>query len=186
MDGGKREYKQKWYLLRKLRDLLEIINGYKNITNEDFLSFTEDLEHELSLCQMYNFLKMHKGLAYDSNIPHSSCLCEVCENASLLVKGTNSSLKSSDILSPTAHDLVETNTCDSSSKYCMLGNCLECLKSGLSLSDFKTDVDLISFLQWQWVEKQIVKVNQTMPFDQVIPKWVEIISNLKRHMYRKH
>ena len=31
--GGKREYKQKQYLLRKLRDLLRIITGSKIITN---------------------------------------------------------------------------------------------------------------------------------------------------------
>ena len=34
-------------------------------------------------------------------------------------------------------------------------------------------------------EKKIVRVNQTIPFGQVIPKWVETTSNLKRHMYRK-
>ena len=54
-----------------------------------------------------------------------------------------------------------------------LGNCLECLKPGLSssaLPDFKVDVDSISFLQWQQVEKKIVKFNQTMAFGQVIPK----------------
>ena len=33
--------------------------------------------------------------------------------------------------------------------------------------------------------KKIVKVNQTMPFGQVIPKSVETISNIKRHIYRK-
>ena len=76
-------------------------------------------------------------------------------------------------------------TCDSSSKDCMLGNRWGGLKPGLSLSDFKTDVDLISFSLWQRVEKKIVKVNQTIPFGQVIPKWIETISNLKRHIHRK-
>ena len=33
MDDGKREYKQKRYLIWKLCDLLEIINGFKIITN---------------------------------------------------------------------------------------------------------------------------------------------------------
>ena len=88
-------------------------------------------------------------------------------------------MKSSDILSPTAHDLVETRTCNSSSKNYRLGNCPECLKLEQSLSDFKVDVELISFSQLQRVEKKIVKVNQTIPFGQVIPKWVETISNLK-------
>ena len=80
--------------------------------------------------------KMHKEVVYNSDIPHSFCLYEVCKNASVLVKGINSSLNSSDILSLTAHDLVETHTCNLSSKDCMLGNCPECLKPGLSLSDF--------------------------------------------------
>ena len=81
IDSGKREYKQKRYLLWKLRNLLEIINGSKIITN--FPSFTKPFERELSIRQMYNFLKMHKELADNSDLPHSSCLCEVCENASL-------------------------------------------------------------------------------------------------------
>ena len=87
-------------------------------------------------------------MAYNSGIPHSSCLCKVCENASLLAKG----IKSSDILSPTAHDLAEKHTCDLSLKDCKLGNCPKCLKPGLSISDFKADVHLISFLHWQQVE----------------------------------
>ena len=57
----------------------------------------------------------------------------------------------------------------------MLRNCPECLKPGISLSDFKADLDLISFLQWQRLGKKIIKVNQTMPFCQVIPKWEETV-----------
>ena len=129
--------------------------------------------------------KCYMEVAYNSDIPHSFCLCKVYGNASLLAKRINSSLKSSDILSPTAQDLVGTHTWDWSLKDCMLGNCPECFKLELSLSDFKADVDLISFLQWHRVGKKIVKVNQTMPFGQVIPRSVETISNIKRHIYRK-
>ena len=50
----------------------------------------------------------------------------------------------------------------------MLGNCPDYLKPGLSLSDFKSVVDLISFLQCQRAEKKIVKVNQAMSFGQYI------------------
>ena len=49
-------------------------------------SFTEAFEHELSFCRMCNFLKMRKELAYNSDIPHSSCLCEASEKTSLLAK----------------------------------------------------------------------------------------------------
>ena len=68
---------------------------------------------------MYNFLKMYMEVAYNTDIPRSSCICEVCKNTLLLAKGINSSLNSSDTLSSIAHDLVETHTCNLSSKdYC--------------------------------------------------------------------
>ena len=35
------------------------------------------------------------------------------------------------------------------------------------------------------IRTKIVKINQTMPFGQVIPKWVKTIRNLKKHRYRK-
>ena len=69
MEGGKRECKQKRYLLWKLH---EVINGYKIITNENFSLVTEFFERELSFHQMYNFLKMHKEVAYNSEISRSS------------------------------------------------------------------------------------------------------------------
>ena len=67
MDGGKREYKQKRYLLWKLPDLLEIIDGSKIITNENFPSFVEAFQHVLSFRPVYDFLKMHKEVAYSTS-----------------------------------------------------------------------------------------------------------------------
>ena len=71
-------------------------------------------------------------MAYNCEILHSFCLCEVGENASFLAIGLNSTLKSRDILLPTGHDLVETHTCDYT----------------LSLSESEAVVGLISFLHW--------------------------------------
>ena len=56
-----------------------------NISKNDTYFGNSSFEYD----QMYNFLKMHKEVAYNSDIPHSSCLCEVCENALLLAKGIN-------------------------------------------------------------------------------------------------
>ena len=50
MYDGKREYKQKQYVLWKLRDLLKIIDGSKIIINENFPLFTA-FEYELSFRQ---------------------------------------------------------------------------------------------------------------------------------------
>ena len=77
MDGDKREYKQERYLIQKLRNLLEIINGSKIIINENFPSLTEAFEHELSFRQMLNFLKMHKEKVYYSYMPLFLSLCQV-------------------------------------------------------------------------------------------------------------
>ena len=63
MDSGKTVYKQKRYLLWKL---IRSYNGSKIITRS--------FEYKLSFRQMYNFLKMHKEVVYNSDIPHSSCL----------------------------------------------------------------------------------------------------------------
>ena len=61
----------------------------------------------------------------------------------MMTSHTFPSLKSNDILLPNAGNLVERHTCYSSSKDYMLGNYQEYLKPGLSLSDFKADIDLI-------------------------------------------
>ena len=63
MDHGKRQSKQKRYLLWKIRDLLGIINATKVITNEHYACFPETFQRDLSFRQMYEFLKGHKELA---------------------------------------------------------------------------------------------------------------------------
>ena len=72
MDCGKWEQKQKRYLLWRPRHLLEIIIGSKIITDENFPLFTETFKHELSSRQTYSFLKVHKEVVYNSDVPHSS------------------------------------------------------------------------------------------------------------------
>ena len=52
MDHGKRQYKQKRCLLWKIRDLLGIINASKVIINEQYASFPETFERDLSFRQL--------------------------------------------------------------------------------------------------------------------------------------
>ena len=184
MDHGKRQYKQKRYLLWKIRDLLGIINVSKVITNEQYASFPEMFQRDLSFRQLYEFLKGHKELAWNDQTPQSSCLCELCENAVLLAKGINSSLKSK-ILATNVPDLVEANACDSSQDVCMVRECELCLTSNLPLSDFDEENTTISFLNWQRVDKNIAKINQSLSFDQATEKWNSTILTIKKHIYRK-
>ena len=59
------------------------------------------------------------------NIPASSCLCEICENASLMGKALN---RLKDIKGdPTmVHDIVEKYCCNLTQNECMQGTCEEC------------------------------------------------------------
>lgn len=181
MDGGKRRYKQKRYLLWKLRDLLEIING--STSNENFLSFPETFEHKLSFRQLYDFLKVHKEIFWNGKIPHSSCLCEICENTVLFAKGLNSALPPKEIPT-TVHEIVELHSCDSDQESCMLGKCELCAKSDLSVKDFDSDKE-VTFSQWNRVDNHIAKSIQSLSFDQAIEKWNSALSVTKKHIHRK-
>ena len=102
---SKRQYLQKRYLLWKLRDLHDIINGSNLLNNDDEddyddnddsnVSFPSSFDKKLSFSLMYSLLKRCKQYVFNKHIPHSTCLCEVCENVSLLAKGLNKSISRS-------------------------------------------------------------------------------------------
>ena len=67
----------------------------------------------------------------------------------------------------------------------MVGECQLCLTSNLSLSHFDEEKKTMSFMNWQRVDKNIGKINQTLPFGQAIEKWNSTILTIKTHIYRK-
>ena len=75
-------YKQRLYLLWNPRDIIDIANetGKIEIAN----SFIQTFNKSLTFSQLYDFLKTHKEYSYNKNIPHGSCLCDICENCVLL------------------------------------------------------------------------------------------------------
>ena len=86
--NGSRVYEQKHFLW-PIRDILEI-NG--NSLNEES-TFVSTFDTKLSFSLFYCFLKIDKQYIYNSKIPHNSCLCEICENASFLGKGLDNGSK---------------------------------------------------------------------------------------------
>ena len=82
---GERKYLPWQYLLCTLKDLLDIINGSELHSSNFVSTFSE----KLSFSQLYDFIKSHKEFVYNKYIPHTSCLCDTCENIVLLVKGLN-------------------------------------------------------------------------------------------------
>ena len=107
-ENGERIYKQKLYLLWNMRDIIDIANGTGKI--EIANSFIQTFNKSLTFSQLYDFLKAHKEYSYNKNIPHGSCLCDICENCVLLAKGLNKKLE--EPLPTNPHDLVEKFACD--------------------------------------------------------------------------
>ena len=64
--------------------------------------------------------------SFNKSIPHATCLCEVCENCILLVKGFNKCKNISETLPTNPHDLVEKYACDSNLKDCLRNICTVC------------------------------------------------------------
>ena len=54
------------------------------MTKEQYASFPETFRRDLTFRQLYEFLKRHKELAWNDQIPQSSSLCEICKNAVFL------------------------------------------------------------------------------------------------------
>ena len=104
---GERQYVQKRYLLWSLKELLEILNGAKTDCGASSLeTFGNKFGKDLTFSTLYNYVKSRIQLIFNRDIPHGSCLCEICENACLLAKGINKSKKTS--LETNPHDLVKT------------------------------------------------------------------------------
>ena len=86
---GKVDCEQKYlprqYLLWTLKDLLVIINGSELHSSNLVSTFSE----KLSFSQFHDFIENHKQFVYNKNIPHTSCLCDTCENIVLLAKVLN-------------------------------------------------------------------------------------------------
>ncbi|XP_066916722.1 uncharacterized protein [Clytia hemisphaerica] len=200
---GVSQYVQKQYLLWTLRDTLDIINGNDEIRREkrNENSFQDMFGKKLSFARLYNFFKVHKQYVWNRDIAESSCLCEVCENACLLAKGVNKSLKLK--LPTNPHDLVEKYSCGRESN-CMNNQCKNCdvphwecdessdIGSDNDESDTSADSSssedesdkTITFYRWGKTGRT-QKIQVTMDKDEAWETWCMVIKDLKGHIYRK-
>ena len=111
--NGQKFFRQKQYLLWTLNDLLDIANGCSATNMESNDTFVGNFDHKLSFRQLYEFIKQYKKYFFNRDIPHATCLCEICENAVYFMKVLNNWLpKSSEQLPTNPHDIVERFSCD--------------------------------------------------------------------------
>ena len=178
---GESKHKQKQYLLWPLREIVSIANCKEAVDK----SFESKFNKKLTFSQLYDFLKIHKEYIYNINIPHASCLCEICDNSLWLTKGLNELKREfKERLPNNPHDLVEKFSCDSDKAECMLEKCASC-KSSVMIdqrlveealededskdssesdssrdsedSESESDITEVVFYRWQTVEKKITK-----------------------------
>ena len=76
-------------------------------------SFMSEFGRNLSFRQLYELIKVNKQYIYNKNIPHATCLFEICENAVSFMQGLNKSLPKELNLPSNLHDIVEKFSCDS-------------------------------------------------------------------------
>ena len=88
---GERTHVQKRYLLWPLRGELGMLNG--TCSDSDGEMFPSKFGKLITLSLFYKFIKARKQYIYNKKISQNTCLCEICENNSLLGKGLNNTCK---------------------------------------------------------------------------------------------
>ena len=159
-------------------------------------SFEKKYGKPLKFSQLYDFFKSHKEYCYNKDIPHTSCLCEICENCVLLAKGLNGRLV--EPLPTNPHDLVETFCCNSDEPNCIHDMCPLCCVDNavnallLNLSSSESDDSNndsqssgVTYFAWQSVEKRITKSKLTVSFEDAIVFFKNQVKTLKEHIYIK-
>ena len=130
---GVKMYEQKRYFLWKIRDFHEIASGGSGIEEAGGDSFSNGFGSPLKFALLYDVLKLHKEYVFNRDIPQWPCLCELCENVTLLATGVNKVLKDKLPMSP--HDILEKFSC-SSTRHCMYDACCEiCSAIDINISD---------------------------------------------------
>eukprot|EP00111_Clytia_hemisphaerica_P010989 TCONS_00032233-protein len=200
--NGKSEYAQKRYLQWTLKELLDIINGNKEV--EKSSSFREEFERDLSFRQLHNFIKMNKQYKFSNQTPHESCTCEVCENVHLLTMAVNRKIRNIDNKLPTSvKEIIAEFSCPVPKKECSLSRCGECPVVKVCKEDFldqddQDDVssdeseegseneeteDEIKYFEWATVDGKAAKVQRSVGYDEIGDILATKIKELKLHIH---
>ena len=92
-----------------MNDLINNLNGCEvtGIHAED--SFMNEFGRKLSFRQFYELIKANKQYIYSKNIPYSTCLCKICENAVFFMQGLNKILPKELNLPSNPHDILKNS-----------------------------------------------------------------------------
>ena len=170
-------------------------------------SFSNDFGRPWKFALLFDVLKLHKEYVFNRDIHQWFCLCELCENVTVLATGVNKVLK--DKLPTSPHDIVEKFSC-SGTRHCMYGACCEnCSSIDINIPDImeimesqnevstNNDNDFhddqsdqprnsVTFYKWgKSDEEKIKKVSRNLSFTDAIKSLKQQIAVLKRHLFAK-
>ena len=125
-------------------------------------------------------LKIIQSL-YSTEIPHSNCLCEICENVVYLSKALAQNGKD---LPSNPHDLVEKFSCDSSKRECMYTNECDVCNVCISPENFERFNER-NFYSWQKVDGKVRKTCLTASHRELVNMFNTQMPVLKKHIFVK-
>ena len=99
-------------------------------------------------------VKIRPEFAYNKDMPQSSCLCEVCENAVFVAKSIGTFKND---VPNNLYDLVETYSCSSASRGCMYGEFKVCSVPFLETKIKSANITDVTVYQWTKIGKRHVK-----------------------------
>ena len=154
---------------------------------------------KLSIRMLHRFLNEQKQYIYNKRTPHSTCLCEICENTVLLSKGIARIFSFNIPTDP--HTIAEHYSCDSDAVECMLGQCDECNDHRLKPEDFEktlsaghSDSDskkrefdrTVGFCEWKRGDNgYMMKSQAILSIEDALTLWNSKVQRLIEHIFTK-
>ena len=159
---------------------------------------------DITFAQFYDVLKRHKEYIFNKKFPHWSCLCQIYENALLMVNGLNKKLYPESGLPATINELVAKLSCEDVEK-CMFGKCEKYSSKIVCHEDFNVDLiadsdsehsntsdsdcadndqtAIFAYYEWAREATKLKKMLFKESIDSAIRKFTSTITELKHHVY---
>ena len=130
-------------------------------------SFMNEFGRKLLFHQLYELIKANKQYICNKNIPHSTCLCKICENTVVFMQGLNKSLPKELNVPSNPHDIVEKFSCDSNNQDFMNSECNNCKLPQKIAESGAFETDDKKFDEWRQVDRRVQKISVSVDAQEV-------------------
>ena len=148
-------------------------------------SFMNEFGRKLLFHQLYELIKANKQYICNKNIPHSTCLCKICENTVVFMQGLNKSLPKELNVPSNPHDIVEKFSCDSNNQHCVNSECNNCKLPEKIAESGAFETHDIKLDEWRQVDCKVQKVSVSIDVQNVSASFDAHVPTLKRHIHVK-